>query len=245
MGRLESKVAIVTGAAMGIGGEDARLFTKEGAKVVIADIKETEGKKVAEDIKNDGGEAVFIKLDVTKEGDWKELMDTVPESVSDIGQLPNQNIIERMQNNVVTLIETVRQLVKEALDTLDSFEADNSSFNSIKKDWDNKHDEFQKEYKNAKEQSSTHEALLTRLAELENQLKELRTDLSSKKAELRKVSNPERRFRILIIDVRRIAVGRHLAPRGGRRDDVDRHLGGPGKLPLGPSHGVRPARTLG
>jgi len=77
MGRLEGKVAIITGAAVGIGEGDARLFAKEGAKVVVADIKEAEGKKVVEDIKREGGEAIFIKHDVAKESDWQALMDEV------------------------------------------------------------------------------------------------------------------------------------------------------------------------
>ena len=74
MGRLEGKVAIITGGAVGIGEGDARLFAKEGAKVVIADIKEAEGRKVAEDIKKEGAESIFIKHDVAKEGDWQFLM---------------------------------------------------------------------------------------------------------------------------------------------------------------------------
>jgi len=77
MGRLEGKVAIVTGAAGGIGEADARLFAKEGAKVVVADIKEVEGRTVAESIKKEVGEATFIKLDVTKENDWKEVIGEV------------------------------------------------------------------------------------------------------------------------------------------------------------------------
>ena len=77
MGRLDGKVAIITGAAGGIGEGVARLFAKEGAKVVIADIKEVEGRGVAESIKNTVGEAVFVKLDVTKESDWDVLMKEV------------------------------------------------------------------------------------------------------------------------------------------------------------------------
>ncbi|GAH35638.1 unnamed protein product, partial [marine sediment metagenome] len=67
------KVAIITGAAVGIGEADARLFAKEGAKVVVVDIKEVEGRTVAESIKKEVGEATFIKLDVTKENDWERV----------------------------------------------------------------------------------------------------------------------------------------------------------------------------
>ncbi len=101
MGRLAGKIAIITGAAGGIGEGDARLFAKEGAKVVVVDINETEGKKVAEDIKKDGGEAVFIKLDVTKESDWKALMAEV------IGKYGKLNIL--VNNAGVSLGKTVEE----------------------------------------------------------------------------------------------------------------------------------------
>jgi len=89
MGRLEGKVAIITGAASGIGEGDARLFAKERAKVVVADIKEAEGKKVAEDIRKEGGEAAFIKLDVSKESSWKELMAEVIKKYGKLNILVN------------------------------------------------------------------------------------------------------------------------------------------------------------
>ncbi len=75
MARLEGKVAIVTGGALGIGEADARLFAEEGAKVVIADINEVAGKKVVEEIKKKNGEAIFLKLDVSKEEDWQSVIE--------------------------------------------------------------------------------------------------------------------------------------------------------------------------
>ncbi len=69
--RLQAKVAIVTGAASGMGAATARLFAAEGAKVVLADITEDAGAALAAEI---GGDARFQKLDVTSEADWEALV---------------------------------------------------------------------------------------------------------------------------------------------------------------------------
>ncbi|MSQ12028.1 MAG: glucose 1-dehydrogenase [Dehalococcoidia bacterium] len=74
--RLKGRVALVSGAARGQGAAEARLFAKEGAKVVVADVLETEGTRTAAQIAEEGGEAVFVRLDVTKEADWKKAVDT-------------------------------------------------------------------------------------------------------------------------------------------------------------------------
>ena len=64
MGRLENKVAIITGGNSGIGEATARLFAKEGAKVAILARRIKEGNQVTESINNSGGESIFIKCDV-------------------------------------------------------------------------------------------------------------------------------------------------------------------------------------
>jgi NAD(P)-dependent dehydrogenase (short-subunit alcohol dehydrogenase family) len=63
-GRLEGKVAIVAGSAMGLGAEIAKLYAEEGAAVVLADIATTEGERTAAAIKAGGGSAVFVRTDV-------------------------------------------------------------------------------------------------------------------------------------------------------------------------------------
>lgn len=72
--RLQDKVAIVTGAASGMGAATARLFASEGAKVVVADVLEAEGEAVAQSIKSNRGEARFQRLDVASEADWEALV---------------------------------------------------------------------------------------------------------------------------------------------------------------------------
>jgi len=72
--RLENKVAIVSGAASGMGAATARRFAREGAKVVIADMLEAEGKAVAAGINAAGGAAEFMALNVTDEANWNAVV---------------------------------------------------------------------------------------------------------------------------------------------------------------------------
>jgi NAD(P)-dependent dehydrogenase (short-subunit alcohol dehydrogenase family) len=81
--RLAGKVALITGAAagvegelMGFGGAAARLFAREGARVVLTDILEEMGRKSAEQIRTQGGEALFLRHDVTSEEEWQEVVHT-------------------------------------------------------------------------------------------------------------------------------------------------------------------------
>jgi NAD(P)-dependent dehydrogenase (short-subunit alcohol dehydrogenase family) len=73
--RLAGKVAIVTGAASGMGAATARRFGKEGASVIVADMLEAEGKAVADSISEAGGKAMFLALNVTEEAGWKNVVD--------------------------------------------------------------------------------------------------------------------------------------------------------------------------
>ena len=70
--RLQNKVALISGGAKGMGAVEAKLFAKEGAKVVIGDVLETEGKQIEAEINETGGECLFVPLDVTDENQWNE-----------------------------------------------------------------------------------------------------------------------------------------------------------------------------
>lgn len=68
--RLKNKVALITGAAHGMGEATARLFAREGAKVIVADVLEREGETVVQSIVANGGSAMFVRLDVAEEQQW-------------------------------------------------------------------------------------------------------------------------------------------------------------------------------
>ena len=78
MDRLKGKVALISGAARGQGAAESRLFANEGAKVVIADVLDTETRSLAEEINRKAGSrlALAMHLDVTRAADWRDAVDT-------------------------------------------------------------------------------------------------------------------------------------------------------------------------
>jgi len=72
--RLREKVAIITGGARGMGSAESIMFANEGAKVVVADIRQELGEIIAHEITKKGGTAEFIQLDVTNEDQWQSLL---------------------------------------------------------------------------------------------------------------------------------------------------------------------------
>ena len=84
MDRVKGKVAIITGAAGGLGKAQALLLAREGAKVVLTDILETEPKATVEEIRRAGGEAIFVRHDVTSEQDWAEV---IKQTLTSFGRL--------------------------------------------------------------------------------------------------------------------------------------------------------------
>jgi NAD(P)-dependent dehydrogenase (short-subunit alcohol dehydrogenase family) len=94
MGRLEGKVAIVTGAASGIGRAAAELFAAEGAKVLAADWTESQGNEVVEGIKSKGGDAVFVQVDVSDPEHVQAMVRTAVEKYSGLDVIFNNAGVE-------------------------------------------------------------------------------------------------------------------------------------------------------
>ncbi len=89
LGRLKGKVAVITGANSGIGRATARLFAREGARVVCCDIQETITPRIDELIMGEGGQAVFAKIDVTRQEDCDRMLSTALENYGDLDILYN------------------------------------------------------------------------------------------------------------------------------------------------------------
>ena len=82
--RLENKVALISGGARGMGAVEAKLFASEGARIIIGDIREEEGRQVEAQINESGGDCFFTHLDVTSEANWLE---AVAQAVGRYGKL--------------------------------------------------------------------------------------------------------------------------------------------------------------
>ena len=89
MARLDGKVAIISGGAKGQGAAEAKLFAEEGAKVVITDILDEEGKALESEIVASGGIASFFHVDVTRSSDWNDVVSFTQEAYGEINILVN------------------------------------------------------------------------------------------------------------------------------------------------------------
>ena len=87
--RLEGKVAIISGASGGMGAEEARLFAREGAKVVLADIVDDDGEAVAREIEDTGGEATYLHTDVTSAESWEAMVSATIDKYGKVDILVN------------------------------------------------------------------------------------------------------------------------------------------------------------
>lgn len=96
MGRLDGKVALISGAARGQGADEAKLFAEEGAAVVIGDILDEEGQRLEAEISESGGSVTYVHLDVTNELNWRTAVGTAVTKYGSLDILVNNaGIIKR------------------------------------------------------------------------------------------------------------------------------------------------------
>jgi NAD(P)-dependent dehydrogenase (short-subunit alcohol dehydrogenase family) len=116
MERVLGKVAIVTGAASGLGRAIAALLAKEGAKVILTDINEAEGRAAEEDIRKAGGEALFVRHDAGSETDWQEVIRMTMVKFGKLDVLVNCAGVFLASSIAETTLEKWRWLMRVNLD---------------------------------------------------------------------------------------------------------------------------------
>ncbi len=109
--RLQDKVALITGAASGIGRETALLFAKEGAKIVVCDVNDELGQETVKLIEQQGGQAIYVHADISKAEDSKNMVD---KAESEFGKLNimfnNAGIMHSSDDNAETTDESTWDL---------------------------------------------------------------------------------------------------------------------------------------
>ena len=108
MGRLANKVAIITGAAQGMGAAHAKLFIEEGAKVVLTDLNEEKGHAFATEL---GENAIFVKQNVAKEEDWATVVAKAEEAFGPVNILVNNAGISMNKGLMDFTLEEYRRIV--------------------------------------------------------------------------------------------------------------------------------------
>ena len=93
--RVQDKVLIITGAANGIGAATARIFAREGAKIVAADINRQDGERLVQELREGGAEAIFVEVNVAEEASAQRLMERTLEAFGRIDVLINNAGIHR------------------------------------------------------------------------------------------------------------------------------------------------------
>ena len=109
MTRLKGKVAIITGAAQGMGAAHAKLFIDQGAKVVLTDLNEEKGQAFAAEL---GDNALFVKQNVANETDWATVVATAEEKFGPVNVLVNNAGITMAKAMMDTTVEEYRRIVE-------------------------------------------------------------------------------------------------------------------------------------
>lgn len=116
MGRVQGKVALVTGGALGLGKAAAEMLAREGAKVIVTDVNVAAGQKVVEAIEASGGQAVFIEHDVSNEDQWKTAIQKVLDTFGQLDILVNNAGIGFLGSVEDTTLEAWRKTQSVNLD---------------------------------------------------------------------------------------------------------------------------------
>ena len=109
-GRLDGKVAVISGGARGQGAAEGKLFATQGAKIVLGDVIDAEGQQTAREIEAAGGTAVYVHLDVTQEADWQQAIDTTVQRFGKLDILVNNAGILRVEGLEDTTLEIWNQV---------------------------------------------------------------------------------------------------------------------------------------
>ena len=105
MGRLDGKVALITGGARGQGAVEVKLFASEGARVVFGDLLDEEGMKVEAEVRELGGEATYVHMDVSVESDWESAVKLTETTFGKLDILVNNAAIVRNSAILETPVE--------------------------------------------------------------------------------------------------------------------------------------------
>ena len=108
MGRVEGKVALITGAAQGLGLADAKVLAREGATVVMTDIQDERGEAGAAEIRETGGKAVFIHHDASSEEQWQVLIQRIKDEYGRLDVLVNNAGLVQLANPEECSLESFR-----------------------------------------------------------------------------------------------------------------------------------------
>ncbi len=109
MARLDGKVALISGAARGMGQAEAQIFAAEGAKVVVCDVRDAEGKAVAEKI---GADAIYQHLDVTSEDEWEAAVAATTSAFGKLNVLVNNAGIAESAPLAETTLDSYRRVTE-------------------------------------------------------------------------------------------------------------------------------------